>query len=350
MKISLVLLAATLSLAALVAGQTSPPADSERFNRVASRLVRAINDKDYLKTRQDYSKVMSDADPPEKCKPFYEAMTNAYGKIVKLGQARVGPSNSAVFVLRCERGALDLKIVLDDHDKIIGLLYLPHRPDIPVPKEHQNKLQLPFEGRWLVVWGGDNQDVNQHHNVACQRYAFDFIAVDPNEDGAKGEGLTNEDYYAFGKEILAPGDGVVTDVIDGVRDNVPGSMNPYSALGNAVFIEHRSHEVSVLAHLKCSSIRVKVGDKVQAGQVLGLCGNSGNSSQPHLHYHLQNTPVIQDATGIKVFFEGTVIENARPRKNHIRYSPLREDIVSAESSPNGPSTRPALPNRKQGAP
>jgi len=123
---------------------------------------------------------------------------------------------------------------------------------------------------------------------------------------------------------------VVTDVIDGVRDNVPGSMNPYSALGNAVFIQHREREVSVLAHLKRSSIRVKVGDRVERGQVIGLCGNSGNSSEPHLHYHLQNTPVIQDGTGIKCYFRTVVVtrdDKTEPRKN---YSPVKGDVVADE--------------------
>jgi murein DD-endopeptidase MepM/ murein hydrolase activator NlpD len=127
--------------------------------------------------------------------------------------------------------------------------------------------------------------------------------------------------------LLAPADGVVTEVIFGVRDNVPGSMNPLSALGNAVFIQHGKHEVSVLAHLKQGSTRVKAGDKVKKGQVLGLCGNSGNSSEPHLHYHLQNTPIIQDATGIKCYFEGVTVEKRGVKSMRQSYSPVKGEIV-----------------------
>lgn len=105
-----------------------------------------------------------------------------------------------------------------------------------------------------------------------------------------------------------------------MRDNAPGSMNAYMALGNFVVIEHRAREYSVLAHLKQGSVRVKPGRKVKRGEVLGLCGNSGNSSEPHLHYHLQNTPVIQDGTGIKVFFTGL---GDGPR------SPVKGDILDA---------------------
>jgi murein DD-endopeptidase MepM/ murein hydrolase activator NlpD len=129
---------------------------------------------------------------------------------------------------------------------------------------------------------------------------------------------------------LAPADGNVTDVITGVRDNVPGSMNPYSALGNAVFIQHSEYEVSILAHLKFGSVKVKVGDKIEKGQLIGLCGNSGNSSEPHLHYHLQNTPIIQDGIGIKCYFEKVNIIDSGKKEQKPNYSPIKGEIVIGE--------------------
>ena len=182
----------------------------------------------------------------------------------------------------------------------------------------------------MVFWGGDTKELNQHHDVPNQRFAFDFLGANEEGKTRKGENPVNEDYFAFGREILAPADGKVTDVINGVRDNIPGSMNPYSALGNAVFIRHSEHEVSVLAHLKLGSIKVKVGDKVKRGHVIGLCGNSGNSSEPHLHYHLQNTPIIQDGTGIKCYFEKVVITDKGDGKTKKNYSPVKGEVVAAE--------------------
>ncbi|MFH1484998.1 MAG: M23 family metallopeptidase [Chloroflexota bacterium] len=137
------------------------------------------------------------------------------------------------------------------------------------------------------------------------------------------------------REVLAPGDGIVTDVIEGVRDNLPGSKNPYSVLGNAVFIRHKEHEVSVLAHFKQGTIGVKVGDKVVKGQAIGLCGNSGNSGEPHIHYHLQNTDVIQDGTGIKVFFGEVVLQRASEETLKEEYSPVTGDTVAAQSPSEG---------------
>lgn len=108
---------------------------------------------------------------------------------------------------------------------------------------------------------------------------------------------------------------------------MPGSMNPYSALGNAVFIKHRDNEVSIIAHLKQGSICVKAGDKIAQGQLIGLCGNSGNSSEPHIHYHLQNTAIIQDGTGIKCVFSNIIVSRDNKTRIEEAYSPIKNDIV-----------------------
>jgi hypothetical protein len=268
--------------------------------------------------------------PLEKRKPFFKNLSTQYGKIEKLDKPRLTPPDQAVLVAQCERGKLDITVWLDEEDRIIGLLFQPHKPAIPVPEKNRTTLSLPFKGRWMVFWGGDTKELNQHHDVPNQRFAFDFLGANEEGKTRKGESPVNEDYFAFGREILAPAQGKITDVISGVRDNVPGSMNPYSALGNTVFIQHRQHEVSVLAHLKLGSIKVKVGDKVKRGQVIGLCGNSGNSSEPHLHYHLQNTPIIQDGTGIKCYFEKVIMIDGEKRKTKKNYSPVKSEVVAAE--------------------
>ena len=177
------------------------------------------------------------------------------------------------------------------------------------------------------LWGGDTRALNRHHDALNQKYGFDFLRVDDSGKSHKNEGRQNEDYFAFGKKVVATADGVVTDVIRGVRDNIPGSMNPCSALGNTVIIKHRKHEISVLAHFKQGSIQVNVRDNVIRGQVLGLCGNSGNSSEPHIHYHLQNTPIVQDGTGIRCIFSNIVVGKDDNIETKKKYSPIKNDIV-----------------------
>ena len=303
---------------------------ADKFQIVVNRMVKAINEADYAGTGRDFAQTMEDFFPLEKRRPFFKNLSAQYGKIQKLNPPRYTPPEHAVFVAHCERGLLDIKVWLDDDDKIVGLLFLPHKEDIPVPDKHKTKLSLPFKGSWLVVWGGDTKELNMHHDTPNQKFAFDFLGADENGETRKGKDNTNEDHFAFGREVLAPADGVVTDVITGVRDNEPGSMNPYLALGNAIFIQHRQNEVSVLAHFKQDSIRVKVGDKVKRGQVIGLCGNSGNSSAPHIHYHLQNTPVIQDGAGIKCYFQKVIVINGRKKEPRTHYSPVKGEIITAE--------------------
>ncbi len=320
------LLAVLLGVAAFAAG--SDPVS--RFQEVARRMIEAMNRRDYATLRQDFSQAMLEALPEEKAKVFFDGLLKELGEIKNLGQARFNPPNQAVIPAYFERGVLDIKLVLNGDDKIIGLWFLPHTADVPVLERNKTALSLPFKGGWFVQWGGDTKELNQHHDVPNQRFAFDFLGVGDDGKTRKGDGTKNEDYYAFGREVLAPADGVVTDVITGVRDNLPGSMNPYSALGNAVFIQHSEYEVSVIAHLKLGSTKVREGQKVKRGEVIGLCGNSGNSSEPHIHYHLMNTPVIQDATGIKVFFDKVIVERGSHRDRKPDYSSVKGDIVSPQ--------------------
>jgi hypothetical protein len=320
-------LASILSLVALAGlGQTSTSAPADPYEMVMQSLVKAYNAEDYDGTYRDFDKEMLDAVPPQTAKELFQGLMKEHGPITKLG-AKTSQPPFTVFPATFRSGVtLDFKLVLDSQGKIAGLQINPHRSATSAPEKHQAKLRLPFNGEWTVFWGGDTEKENQHHKVENQKFAFDFIVVDQSGRSCKSEGKTNEDYYAFGQPILAPGDGVVTEAIDGVRDNVPGAMNPYSAIGNAVVIQHRQDEVSFLAHLKQGSVKVKAGDKVKAGQVIGLCGNSGHSSEPHLHYHLQNTPIIQDGIGIKCVFENVTVKGKTSVQGP--YSPVKGEVVS----------------------
>jgi murein DD-endopeptidase MepM/ murein hydrolase activator NlpD len=109
-------------------------------------------------------------------------------------------------------------------------------------------------------------------------------------DTYEGNPKQNENYYCFGREVVTPADGVVVDAVSSVPDNVPGKMNKKQAPGNYVVIDHGNNEYSMMAHFKENSVKVSMGQRVNAGDPNGIIGNSGNSSQPHLHYHFQNTP------------------------------------------------------------
>ncbi|WP_411347006.1 M23 family metallopeptidase [Paenibacillus sp. WLX2291] len=144
---------------------------------------------------------------------------------------------------------------------------------------------------------------NYHYAVESQRYAYDFIQV---KDGMsyRGDATRNESYYAFGQPALAPADGTVVAVVNDIADNEPvGTMNPEQPAGNNVVIRHGS-EYSLLGHLQQGSVTVKKGDPIQAGQIIGKIGNSGNSSEAHLHFQIADNPNLANGKSIAVRWQG----------------------------------------------
>ena len=113
-------------------------------------------------------------------------------------------------------------------------------------------------------------------------------------------------------------------VVDGVKDNIPGILNPIYVPGNSVIIKTQNNEFLVFAHFKQHSILVKQGQMIKQGQLLGLCGNSGNSSEPHLHFHIQNIEDMNSATGVKCYFDKIHV-NGQLKTD---YSPIQKEKIS----------------------
>ncbi len=200
------------------------------------------------------------------------------------------------------------------------------------------QLKLPFDGKWFVEWGGDTKKLNYHRVSVAQRGAFDFVGHDKYGKSYKGPGTHNEDYYVFGKDVLAPADGEVLEAVTGVRDNKPGQTNLFAVGGNYLLIKHSPKEYSFIAHLRQGTTKVKAGDKVKTGQKVGECGNSGNSSEPHIHYHLQTSDTHSEfgkskpkpiAKGIKVYFSNITVENIDGIFQKKQHSPVKGDIICA---------------------
>lgn len=189
--------------------------------------------------------------------------------------------------------------------------------------ETKAELRLPFDGEWYVFWGGRKLSQNYHVVAEDQRFAYDFVIV---RDGTShsGDGTSNDQYYCWNLPILAPANGTVSAIIDGLPDNNPSVMDPANPAGNHVFIDFGNEEFGLFAHLQKGSVTVAVGDPVLAGDELGRCGNSGNTSEPHLHFHLQDAPGFGRGRGKPALFNDYIADG----KSVTRGEPVRGQTIS----------------------
>lgn len=151
------------------------------------------------------------------------------------------------------------------------------------------QFRLPLDGPVTVVWGGATRDVNYHVRGAAERWGYDLLVM---HDGRsfRTSSLVVSDYYTYGLPVLAPASGTVRRVVDGEPDSRLGARSLLEGCGNRVVIEVAASEYLFLCHLKAGSVTVREGDRVDRGQAVGRVGNSGNSTEPHVHVHLQTTP------------------------------------------------------------
>lgn len=185
------------------------------------------------------------------------------------------------------------------------------------------KYSLPFCGAWVAVNGGVTKEFSHSWDVNSQRYAYDFIILDSDGKSYSGNAAVLSDYYCYGKEILAPADGSVIEVrIDCGDSKIMGSGKPDPLIkdirGNYIVIQHAENEYSCLAHLMPNSISVSIGEQVKRKQQIALCGNSGNTSEPHLHFQIQNGKSFFNSVGLPIHFE--CIE-AMPQPQYSTYDP-----------------------------
>lgn len=185
-------------------------------------------------------------------------------------------------------------------------------------------LDLPFRGRWRTEMSPARRVPSHGTTLFGMSHAIDFVAVDPRGRSAR-RGWRSlvateppERFIGFGAELLAPAAGEVLLVHDGEPDHEarrsPFALLPYALTqasrvreghhalaGNHVVLGLGDHVV-VLAHLRQGSVRVRVGQTVVTGQVLGECGNSGNSTEPHLHLQVSDTTEWGRAQGVPLTF------------------------------------------------
>lgn len=298
--------------------------EDPRYRQVADRFQEAYNASEYEQVFGMFDEVMKQQLPLEKVKMLFEQQVRpGLGSIQEMELNQVSGS-AHIYKSTFERGVLDVSISLDRDNRINGLYLRPHKPVVtePVIERNTTPMQLPFRDQWFVYWGGESEVQNYHMNDENQQYAYDLLKVAQGKS-FKGDPDKNESYFAFGQPILAPCDGTVVLAIDGVPDNTPGELNPVHKTGNTLVLRTAAGEYILLAHLKEGSVEVEKGQGVRQGDLLALCGNSGNSTEAHLHLQLQNTRDIHKATGARLFFEQIRV-NGEIKKDYI---PVKEDFI-----------------------
>ncbi|MCB0446890.1 MAG: peptidoglycan DD-metalloendopeptidase family protein [Gelidibacter sp.] len=308
-----------LLIAVLVSTYSFSQEEKDNYASVAKSFETFFNEGQYESIFNLFDNEMKAALPLDKTKEFLGSnLRQNLGKIQSMTFLKT-KETAHIYKTAFENGLFDILLSLNEANQINGLYVSQHVPDnLPTLERNITKMILPFKEEWFVFWGGETVEQNYHVAHKNQKYAYDILMM---KDGKSyiGDSKKNENYLVFGKDIIAPCDATVIKVIDGVNDNVPGELNPKQLTGNTIILKTENEEFILFAHLKHNSIIVKEGENVKKGQLMAKCGNSGNTTEPHLHLSLQNVEDMNIAEGAKLYFDkimvnGKVVEDYIPVK------------------------------------
>jgi hypothetical protein len=156
---------------------------------------------------------------------------------------------------------------------------------------------------------------------AAERYAIDYVQLRPDGRLFSGDRAKLGSYSYFGADIHAVSDGPVVAAVDGLPEQIPGAnptglpLDQYA--GNHIVQDLGNGNYALYAHIKTGAVKVKVGDRLTAGQVIGSVGNTGNTDAPHLHFHVMSTPDPLRSNGLPFVFNEFSLDSrvAEPADN-----------------------------------
>ncbi|MBC7897751.1 MAG: M23 family metallopeptidase [Cytophagaceae bacterium] len=249
----------------------------------------------------------------------------AQGTIAFLDRATLGGAQRAVLFLRvpipdgARVASLVHRLTMTDST---GARTMVMRP-VPVMQE-AIVIGPPLRGtNWFAANGPGNTSGHRRTHIPiegeagiAQRFAIDWVQMDTAFKTFQGDRLKNESYLAEDQDALAVLDGTVVATKDGIPENVPGANSRAVPItletvgGNHVILDIGKGHYAFYAHLRPGSLRVKVGDRVKKGAVVGKVGNSGNSTEPHLHFHIADANSPLGSEGLPYVIESLELVGA----------------------------------------
>ena len=183
---------------------------------------------------------------------------------------------------------------------------------ITTPAVDPAPIHAPLTGEWETVAGGRSVLVSHHRTIPSVADAVDFVRIVEGH-GHDGQPQRAHSWYGFGEPVLAPADGTVVSVSDVHPDEPIGQTGVTPPYGNHIVLALGPRRYAVLAHLQQGSARVAAGELVRLGQPIAAVGDSGNSLWPHLHFHVQDGPQLDDSvrTSPVTFRDVVLVRNGR---------------------------------------
>ncbi|HYM77652.1 MAG TPA: peptidoglycan DD-metalloendopeptidase family protein [Candidatus Dormibacteraeota bacterium] len=230
---------------------------------------------------------------------------------------KLGPRTFTTIYLWISASSLDEIPELLRHRVTVKLSDEPEEvstetPAVAVDRKRVVVIGPPLRGdHWLAANGPSDSSVHRRAILPVggrasigQRFAIDWVQVYPDGEVYRGDKVNNKSYPCYGQLVYAVSDGVITEAKDGIPENTPDPdsravpMNLETIAGNHVIEKIGDGLYATFAHLQPRSLRVKVGDHVHEGQVLGLVGNSGNATAPHLHFQMCDANSVLGCEGL----------------------------------------------------
>ena len=180
-------------------------------------------------------------------------------------------------------------------------------------KKTKNKYIIPSTDLWYITYGGYTKKDSHSYDIYGQRWAYDF---DCNIDGSyyHDDGNINENYFGYNKPILAPIDGFIVDLVDGIPDSkayadMRVSQDSNDVRGNYLVIKANYGEYCTICHIKKGSFKVKIGDLVKQGEEIARVGNSGRTKGAHIHMQVNRGMDFFNSEPLIIVFNNILVNN-----------------------------------------